>query len=242
MSATTTLLAPSSGYTQQCQSGNQYTAVNGVVTNVAVGSDVTDLLKGGCTLIPSPENAPVLPMVKGQFYGPVSATLASVLTVLGTLYAYPIYVPNPITVKSLCLSVATGQTGGAAHVGLYADNGGQPGALVYDSGAITGLTSTAVVTDTISSGNPTLTPGWYWVATIFTAGSTMPSVEGISATYTALASMIGFDTAAHALATSGEAPTGISVTGQTYGALPATFPSGSTITLNAGTPAVSIGL
>lgn len=70
----------------------------------------------------------------------------------------------------------------------------------------------------------------------------MPSVDGISATYTALASMIGFDTAAHALATSGEAPTGISVTGQTYGALPASFPSGSAITLNAATPAVAIGL
>jgi hypothetical protein len=242
MSATTTLIAPTSGYTQQCQSGNQYTAVNGVITGVNVGSDVTDLVKGGCSLIPSPENAPVLPMVKGQFYGPVGATLASVLTVLGTLYAYPIYVPNPITVKSLSIGVATGQTGGAAHVGIYADNGGQPGALVYDSGAITGLTSTTVVTDTIASSNPTLTPGWYWVATIFTASSTMPSVDGISATYTALASMIGFDTAAHALATSGEAPSGVAVTGQTYGALPASFPTGGAITLNAATPAVAIGL
>jgi hypothetical protein len=242
MTATTTLIAPSSGYTQQCQSGNTYTAVNGVITGVAVGGDVTDLVKGGCLLIPSPENAPVLPQVKGQVYPPQGATLASVLTVLGTLYAYPMYIPNPITIKSLGIGVATGQTGGAAHVGIYADNGGQPGTLIYDSGAISGLTSTTTVTDTISSNNPTLTPGWYWIATIFTASSTMPSVEGISATYTALASMIGFDTHAHALATSGQAPTGISVTGQTYGTLPAAFPSGGTITLNAATPAVSIGL
>ncbi|WP_263353373.1 hypothetical protein [Acidicapsa acidisoli] len=242
MTATTTLIAPSPNYTQQCQSGNTYTAVNGIISGVAVGTDVTDLLKGGCVLIPSPENAPVLPMVKGQVYSPQGATLASVLTVLGTLYAYPIYIPNPITIKSLGIGVGTGQTGGAAHVGIYADNGGQPGALVYDSGAIAGLTSTTTVVDTISSSNPTLTPGWYWVATIFTASSTMPSVDGISATYTGLASMIGYDTHAHALATSGEAATGISVTGQTYGALPATFPSGSTLTLNATTPAVSIGL
>jgi len=241
MTATTTMIAPSSGYTQQCQSGNTYTAVNGVITGVTVGSDVTDLLKGGCLLIPSPENAPVLPMVKGQFYGPLGATLAALLTVASVQYAYPIYVPSPITVKSLSLSVSTGQTGGAAHIGIYADNGGYPGALIYDSGAVSGLTSTTVVTDTISSGNPTLTPGWYWISTIFTASSTMPSVEAISATYTALASMIGYDTAAHALATSGQAPTGISVAG-TYGALPATFPSGATLTLNADTPAVAIGL
>jgi hypothetical protein len=240
MTATTTLIAPSAGYTQQCQSGNTYTAVNGVITNVAVGTDVTDLLKGGCTLIPSPENAPVLPMVKGQFYGPVGATLAALLTVTATLYAYPVYIPNPITIKTLSLSVSTGQTGGAAHIGIYADNGGQPGALVFDSGAVSGLTSTAVVTNTPTV-SPTLTPGWYWIATIFTASSTFPSVEAISATYTALASMLGFDTAAHALATSGQAPTGISVAG-TYGALPATFPSGATLTLNADTPAVAIGL
>jgi hypothetical protein len=78
--------------------------------------------------------------------------------------------------------------------------------LIYDAGAVSGLTSTAVVTDTISSSNPTLTPGWYWVSTMFTASSTMPSVEGISATYTALASMIGYDTEAHSLVLSAFAP------------------------------------
>ena len=241
MTTTVTLVAPSANYTQQCQSGNNYTAVNGIITSVVVGTDVTDLVKGGCVLIPSPENAPVLPMVAGRFYPPQGATLASVLTVTATQYAYPIYVPNPITVKSLSLSVATGQTGGAAHIGIYQDNAGYPGALIYDSGAVSGLTSTTVVTDTIASGNPVLTPGWYWISTIFTASSTFPSVEGISATYTALASGLGYDTAAHALATSGQAPTGISVAG-TYGALPAIFPAGATLTLNAGTPAVGIGL
>jgi hypothetical protein len=242
MSATTTLQAPVSqpNFTQQCQSGSTYTASNGVLSGVAVGTDVTDLLKGGCTLIPSPENAPVLPMVKGQFYGPVGATLGSVLTVTATQYAYPIYVPNTITVKTLNISCATGQTGGACHIGIYADNNGYPGALVFDSGAVSGLTSTAVVTNTPTTG-PTLTPGWYWVSTIFTASSTFPSVEGITATYTSLAGNLGFDTAAHALATSGQAPTGISVAG-TYGALPATFPASATLTLNAVTPAIAIGL
>jgi hypothetical protein len=53
MTATTTLFAPAGqpNFTQQCQSGNTYTAVNGVLTNVAVGTDVTDLLKGNSSLI-----------------------------------------------------------------------------------------------------------------------------------------------------------------------------------------------
>lgn len=240
--ATQTLVAPSAGYTQQCQSGNTYTAVNGVITGVVTGTDVTDLVKGGCVLIPSPENAPVLPWVKGRFYGvPQGTTPTALLTITGTLYAYPIYVPETIAIQTLNLSVTTGQTGGAAHLGIYADNNGYPGALIYDSGAVTGLTSTAVSTVTPST-PPVLTPGWYWVASIFTASSTFPSVAGTSVTYTQQnPAIIGWDTAAHALATSAEAVTGISVAG-TYGALPATFPASATVTLAAGTPIVAVGV
>ena len=244
MTATTTLQAPTSqpNYTQQCQSGNTYTAANGVLAGVAVGTDVTDLLKGGCALIPSPENAPVLPWVKGRFYGlPPGATLEPLLTVTATLYAYPIYVPNAISIATLNLSVTTGQTGGVAHLGIYADNNGYPGALIYDSGAVTGLTGTAVSTTTPTV-PPTLTPGWYWIATIFSASSTFPSVEAVKTLYTGtISNELGYDTAAHALVASGEAVTGISVAG-TYGALPATFPASATLTLNADTPAVVLGV
>jgi hypothetical protein len=243
MTATTTLQAPTGqpNYSQQTQNST-YTAINGVISGVAVGTDVTDLLKGGCALIPSPENAPVLPWVKGRFYGlPPGATLEPLLTVTGTLYAYPIYVPSPISIATLNLSVTTGQTGGAAHLGIYADNAGYPGALVYDSGAVTGLTGTAVSTTTPAT-PPTLTPGWYWISTIFTASSTFPSVEAVKTLYTGtISNELGYDTAAHALVASGEAVTGISVAG-TYGALPATFPASATLTLNADTPAVVLGV
>lgn len=182
--------------------------------------------------------------VTGRFYGlPLGATLAAVLTITATLYAYPIYVPSAVTVATLNLSVTTGQTGGAAHIGIYADNGaGYPGTLVYDSGAVTGLTSTAVSTVTPTAGSVVLNPGVYWLASIFTATSTFPSVVGATAVYTGeLSNSIGYDTAAHALATSGQAVTGISVAG-TYGALPSTFTSGATVTLNATTPVFSLGV
>ncbi len=180
--------------------------------------------------------------VTGRFYGlPDGATPVAVLTVTGTLYAYPIYVPNAVTVSTLNIGVTTGQTGGAARVGIYKDNGaGYPGALVYDSGAIAGLTTTTVVT---KSGVATaLAAGWYWIASIFTASGTFPSVTGITANYGVVTNtQLGSDTAAHALATSGQAATGISVAG-TYGALPATFTSGATLTLNAATPVIAIGV
>jgi len=181
--------------------------------------------------------------VTGRFYGlPDGTTPVAVLTVTGTLYAYPVVIPSVVTIKTLNISVTTGQTGGAAHFGIYADNGaGYPGTLVYDSGSVTGLTSTAVVTNTLSS-TLTLNPGIYWIATTFTASGTFPSVAGITANYSvATVAQLGSDTAAHALATSGQAATGISVA-FTYGALPTTFTSGATLTLNAATPLLAVGV
>lgn len=183
-----------------------------------------------------------LPMVTGRFYGlPLGTTPVAILTVTATLYAYPIYIAASTTVSTLNISCTTGQTGGACHMGIYADNGaGYPGALVYDSGAVANLTSTAVITKT--GVNTTLDAGWYWIATIFTASGTFPSVAGITANYSvATNAQLGSDTAAHALATSGQAATGISVAG-TYGALPTTFTAGGALTLNAATPLVALGV
>lgn len=183
-----------------------------------------------------------LPYVTSRFYGlPRGVTPVALLTVTATLYAYPIYIPNVVTVATLSIGVTTGQTGGAAHVGIYADNGaGYPGALVYDSGAIAGLTSTVVVTK--SSVATTLNPGWYWIASIYTASSTFPSVTGITANYgSSTNALLGSDTAAHLLATSGQAVTGITVAG-TYGALPTTFTAGGALVINAAVPVIAIGV
>ena len=179
--------------------------------------------------------------VHTQFYGvPRGVTPAALLTLASTLYAYPVVIPNQVTLSSLAISVTTGQTGGAAHVGLYADTGsGYPGSLIVDSGVLA-ATTTAVVSKT--SLTNVLAPGVYWAASIFTATGTYPSVAGSTVAYgNELANMLGFDTAAHALATSGEAGGGITVAG-TYGALPTTFTAGATLNLNAGVPLVAIGV
>jgi len=242
MTATTILAAPAGqpNYTQQCQSGNTYTAVNGFITGVNVGTDVTDLVKGGCTLLVSGVSR--APLVAGRFYfGNPGDTALAVLTVASTLYAVPFQVPNNISLASLGISTTTGQTGGACHLGVYEDNGsGYPGALIVDSGAITGMTATAINSASLSP-KPSLIPSTVWLASIFTASGTLPSVAGIDPLYTgATNAYLGADTAAHAAATSATAFTGISIAG-TYGALPAIFPSGATETMNAATPCPILG-
>ena len=185
----------------------------------------------------------VVPWVAGRFYGwPVGVTPTGVLTTASTYYAYPLYIPAT-TIKTVSIGVQLGQTGGNAHAIIWNDNGaGYPGTLVYDFGVVGALTATATVTLTAST-PLALNSGLYWVSTIFTATTTYPNVYGVSTAYTqASPNQLGFDTAAHALATSGQAPSGISVISATYGSTPTTFPTGGTLALNVVTPGVIFGV
>lgn len=189
-----------------------------------------------------------LPLAAARFYGlPAGATPGTLLTVTGTLYAYPFYVPAPTTIKTLAIDTTTGQTGGAAFIGVYADNGaGYPGSLVSTSNNTSALiaTSGAAVQTYTPASNILLQAGWYWLASIFTASSTFPTVADVSATYTPLNTQLGSDTALHLAAASGQAATGISVAA-TYGTLSGissgTFPTGAALVLNAGVPLVILG-
>jgi hypothetical protein len=186
--------------------------------------------------------------VTGRFYAsPGGSTQAAVLTVAGTLYAYPVFIPNKVTLDKIYASVTTGQTGGKVRVALFADSAGYPGAIIAgtDSGDLDG-TGTAVVQSAALA--KSLPAGWYWVGIIAAATSTMPSVIGATAVYpNLLNALVGSDTAAHALATSGQATTGIAKTGQTYPvtnmatSFP-TFPAGAALTINATTPIVALGV
>lgn len=189
-----------------------------------------------------------LPLVASRFYGlPAGSTPGTLLTVTGTLYAYPYYIPGPSTIKTLAIDTTTGQTGGGAFIGIYADNGsGYPGALVTSTNNTTALaaTSGAAVQTYTPTGGVLVQGGWYWLASIFTASGTFPTVADVSALYTPLNTQLGSDTALHLAAASGEAATGISVAA-TYGTLSGinagVFPAAATLTLNAGTPLVILG-
>lgn len=189
-----------------------------------------------------------VPLVASRFYGlPAGATPGTLLTVTGTLYAYPFNVSGPATVKTLAIDTTTGQTGGAAFIGIYADNGaGYPGALVATSNNTSALiaTSGAAVQTYTPATALSLAGGTYWLASIFTASATFPTVADVSATYTVLNSQMGSDTALHLAAASGQAVTGVSVAA-TYGTLSGinggVFPASATLSVNAGTPLVILG-
>lgn len=188
-----------------------------------------------------------VPLVASRFYGvPRGATPGTLLTVTGTLYAYPFYLSGPTTLVTLGMYTTSGQTGGAARIGLYTDNGaGYPGNLVSgsDGGALACTSGAAIQNNTVSL---TLAGGWYWLASIFTASSTFPTVASAAVSYgSAMNSFLGSDTAAHLIATSAQAASGISITGQTYGALSGinsgVFPSSATLRLNLDTPLLVLG-
>lgn len=222
---------------------------SGIISVPPYGTDLVDLLNQGCVPLPPAGIGRAPALVTGRFYGvPRGCTPASVLTVLGTLYAYPVLIPNACTLASLNMSSITGQTGGKMRCALFYDNGaGYPGAIVAGTDSLD-LAATATAVATKGSLAVALEPGIYWVASIFTASSTMPSVAGTGVAYAhELNSLLGSDTAAHALATSAQATSGIAVTSQTYPATSMTvsfptFPVGATPTLNAATPIVAIGV
>lgn len=219
---------------------NKSTGVEWRATSVATGAATWIAINGSYL---------GLPWVTGRFYGlPPGSTQAAVLTVLGTLYAYPIFIPSTIALNTINVSVTTGQTGGKVRCALFADNGaGYPGAIVTgsDSGDLT-ATGTAVATSSALA--LAVNPGWYWLGTIATASSTMPSVIGATATYPDFHNaLLGCDTAAHALATASDAVTGISITGQTYPATNmatsfATFPASAALQLNVTTPIAALSV
>lgn len=190
-----------------------------------------------------------LPMQPSRFYGlPGGATPGTFLTVTGTLYAYPYFIAGPTTIKTLATDTTTGQTGGGAFIGIYADNGaGYPGNLVPSSNNTAALvaTSGAAIQTYTPTGGILLQSGWYWLASIFTASGTFPTMADVSATYTMLNTQMGSDTALHLAATSGQAVTGVSITGQTYGTLSGinagVFPASATLSVNAGTPLIILG-
>lgn len=190
-----------------------------------------------------------VPMQTARFYGlPYGQTPGTLLTVTGILYAYPYVIAGPATIKTIAIDTTTGQTGGAAFVGIYADNGaGYPGALVASSNNTSALIATSgAAVQTYTPTTPlALSGGIYWLASIFTASGTFPTVADLTAVYpSATNAQLGSDTALHLAAASAQAATGISVAA-TYGTLSGinagVFPASATLTLNAGTPLVILG-
>lgn len=108
-----------------------------------------------------------LPWSSGRWYDvssslPMASAGATTNPQINTLYGVPIYVPGPVTIDRIAITVTSAAAAGSvARLGIY-DTGadGLPGALVADFGTVatdsTGDKSIVIAQD--------LAAGWYWLA------------------------------------------------------------------------------
>jgi hypothetical protein len=205
--------------------------------NVTVDSSIrTGLENAGFTeMVPE---AGALGWTTG-FYGPPGETLTTnFLTVASTLYMHPLYIPQRVTLKSISCNVTTGQTGGKANMGIYSSRNARPYRRLFAAAEVTGLTGAAAGTGAFT--DALVNPGWYWLAGVFGATSTMPSVAGISqALSSRINQLLGSASAVNALAIA-TTNLGTGLSGSfTYAALPDTPPTMS-LRSSAATPAFAI--
>lgn len=151
-----------------------------------------------------------LPLSQGRFFGS-SLGVASLTTMTvssGQLYGCPIFVPLSVTLTAIGIEVTTNATGNV-QLGMYNDNGGTPGSLLFDAGNVSTGSPNAFKSISISQA---VSPGWYWLAGIFSA---TPAVRAITTANSLhlLGFSSGTDTTVH---------TGLNVA-QAYGALPNPF-------------------
>lgn len=153
-----------------------------------------------------------------RLYGSGDSYDANTTSVTGvnTLRASPFQVINKMTLDLIQAEVSTGVALSSFRIGIYADDGNcYPGALVVDSGALSGASNT-VVSTAISV---TLQPGLYWFAILADASITMRSwAAGQMPNIMGTVSTMGSVTRQAFYTVS-----------QAFGALPPTFTSGATV-------------
>lgn len=170
----------------------------------------------------------------GAYYGPeVNATVGATAVAPNTLYAHPIVIRSPVTPDRLAMRINTGAAG-LAKMGIYSHDAAAvaPAALVAECAADVDTTAGAASVEAGFAANPTLAPGVYWMASVFSAA---PSPFTVSNGQTSMVWLFGAN-AFQTIATSGgnaysRATVPLAyVSGQPF--LPAAF----------GTPTFAIGL
>jgi len=171
----------------------------------------------------------VMGSTQNRFYGSglVTYTENTITATTGSIFAFPFPVPKTIKVDRIQLEVTTLGTSSTCRMGIYTDSGNQvPANLVSgsDAGAVT-TSTTGVKTNTLT--NVILYGGnLYWLS--YQCSTTAPILRSVpTSTFPNILGMVN---------TMGGTSTGIGWSNaQTYGAMPSTFPSGSTVVTSATT-------
>lgn len=183
--------------------------------------------------------------VTGRVYFPPVENPGTLLTAHSTLYALPFTIAANLIPDQIGVNVTTAGAGAncEARLGIYEDNRGRPGALVFDSGVITGLDSTGGKTAAITLPHPLMlfANQPYWLAALFRqAATTQPTVAAAAAAAQSdVASSFGVADMAGLPSAAAGVVNGYALGSQTWTALPTTFPAGA-VSLNAAIPLVGL--
>lgn len=112
-------------------------------------------------------------IVAGNYY--TSAFLdygltANLLTSsVNTMYAFPVFVTNSTTITKMSIYVDVAEAAKNAHLGIYANSSGVPGALLIDAGTIS---LASIGTKEITGLSQAVTSGtWYWFVLLTNSSS-----------------------------------------------------------------------
>lgn len=151
------------------------------------------------------------------YYGGVGTFGTNTFTAAANqLYAVPIDVAFSVTLAAICIEVTT-LAAGNVRMGVYRNSGAYPSTLVVDAGtADTGTTGFKEIVTT-----QVLTPGKYWLASVFDATPTLRRLSG-------LANPSSIQLGANQEADSVGDVRGRVIVAHTYGALPDPFTGSGT--------------
>lgn len=154
-----------------------------------------------------------------RWYRTFFSGTATVTAVADRMYAHPVFIHQAVTISGLGIRIGTGVASTNVILGIYSNSNGAPGTLLHQcQAAIATATSTSNATGTFAS-NPTLQPGVYWFAAIFSGA---PSYIGALSTDGFGVTQVGI-TNGSSLSTSAS---GVQITSQSYaGGFPSSFGS-----------------
>lgn len=173
----------------------------------------------------------------GNYYGPnVSNTATFASIVDSTMYAMPVVIYKPVTLRSIAIRVVAGGTGSEFKAGIYDATGtaGRPGALLGQcSAAVATTTSNADAECALDADVVISTPGVYWLATMHHTTTSAATVQTYN-TITSIGSLTGSTTAFGALGNSASTGGYVSATTTYASNFPSSFGTATEVVGNGG--------
>lgn len=167
------------------------TYVNASLTVDAKGR-LTDAASGAAPAYPNQLHPGY---VTGRGYSLANgAGLGNISTTLNTLYTAPMLISQPTTITQVRIQAFSAAASSNGTVGIYANNGGAPGALLHDTGLFATTTSGG---NTKTGLSWPLDPGVYWIAIATDKSATWRGRGGADSL---TQSLLGYDFAVSAIA------------------------------------------